>query len=167
VKKLGNLLFLVVLLVIATAIAARVMDGAIGPFPGGPLVRGEPVETPVTNWMFARDVSEIQLQLARPPRSRTTWILVSNGKGYIPCALPNFTRWKQWPHEAMLDGRAIIRIREQLHRVQLTRVEDPALHATLSKELERKYDVSESDPETIWMFRIDPPPKGWGFGDET
>ncbi|MFQ5415629.1 MAG: hypothetical protein ACE5FL_01145 [Myxococcota bacterium] len=166
-KKLRNLLFIALLLTIATGLAARMMDGPIGPFPGGPLVHGEPVTTPVTNWLFATDVSEIEMQLAEPPRSRTTWILVSSGRGFIPCGIPSFTLWKKWPHEAMLDGRAIIRIRNQLHRVQLTRVDDADLHATLSRELERKYGAGTSDPESVWMFRIDPSRTGWRFGDET
>lgn len=156
-KILFVLVIVGLLLAGGAALFARTIDGPLGPFPGGPFLSGKPIGTAVTSWSFATDVPTIELQLLDPPRSRVTWILVSNGKAYIPCALPEFRLWKQWPHEALADGRALVRAQGKLYEVHLTRIEEPGLFATLSREIERKYSIEDMAPETLWLFRLDPP----------
>ncbi|MEO6025917.1 MAG: hypothetical protein ABIR79_03505, partial [Candidatus Binatia bacterium] len=74
---------------------ARFHDGPLGPIPGGPLVGGDAIAGPVTDWAFAADVQEIELQLLSQSRSRTTWIIVKDGKAYIPAAT-EFPPGKTW-----------------------------------------------------------------------
>lgn len=156
-RILFTLILVALLLAGGAALYARTQDGPLGPFPGGPFLSGKAVGTPVTSWSFATDLPTIELQLLNPPQSRVTWILVSNGTAYIPCGLPEFRLWKKWPHQAADDGRALVRTQEKLHEVHLTRVDEPALFATLTRELERKYEIGNMTPETLWLFRLDPP----------
>jgi hypothetical protein len=159
-RFLVSLLFVSALLAGAAAVVARTMDGPLGPFPGGPFLSGTPVGSPLTNWTFATNIQNIELQLLEPPRSRTTWILVLNGQAFIPCGLPDFRLWNQWPHEAVSDGRALVRIAGKLHRTDLTRVDDPEIHASVAREVERKYGVGNTSTDTLWVFRLDPPRSG-------
>ena len=114
----------------------------------------------VPDWSFATDVQNIEFQLLEPPRSRTVWIVVEDGKAYIPCGIPNFRLWKQWPHEALEDGRALLRIDGKLYPRQLVKVKDMSLIASLGEKVGHKYGLSpgdgEPDPDAVWFFRLDP-----------
>jgi hypothetical protein len=145
-----------VLIPALVALLARFADGPLGPFPGGPLVAGDLADEPVTDWAFVENVTEIELQLLDPPRSRTTWILLHEGSAYVPCGFPNVRIWKQWPYEAQADGRAMIRVDGRRYRVDLVRVEDPTLEGELTRNLERKYASAGRYSGAIWFFRLDP-----------
>jgi hypothetical protein len=136
------------------AVAVRFADGPVGPFPGGALADGPLIEEPVLDWSFARAVPEVELQLLEPARSRTTWILVHEGSAYIPCGLPEFRLWKQWPHQALADGRALLRVEGERHRGGLVRIEDSALRSRLTGELHEKYAASRQFSGEIWFFRL-------------
>mgnify|MGYP003555771884 CR=1 FL=1 len=86
---------------------ARLLDGPLGPIPGGALQSGVMVSGPVGDWSFASDVEEIALQLEAQSRSRTTWILVHEGRAYIP-ASTEFPPGKTWHRLALEDGRATL-----------------------------------------------------------
>ncbi len=142
--------------VAALAVAARFSDGPMGPMAGGALEAGERADFTAVDWAFAREVGEIELQLVEPPRSRTTWIAYHDGAVYIPCGLPSLRLWKQWPHEALEDGRAVLRIEGRLYDARLVKVEDPAVFAAVSQRLQEKYEAPDLDPESLWIFRVDP-----------
>jgi hypothetical protein len=150
----GIVLLSLVAGVLFVAIGARFSDGPVGPFPGGPLEFGETVGGE-PDWRIAEQREEVQLQLLTPPRSRTTWILYHAGAAYIPCGMPNFTLWKQWPHQALEDPRAVVRIRMQKFPVTLSRVEDPETFDALKAVLEEKYGDYDLGPERLWFFRLD------------
>ena len=156
-RRLGGLLAAALLILF---VYGRFSDGPVGFFSGGPLVSGERVTTPVPDWSFATDVQNIEFQLLEPPRSRTVWVVVEDGKAYIPCGIPNFRLWKQWPHEALEDGRALLRIDGKLYPRQLVKVEDMSLVASLSEKVGHKYGLpsggDEPDPDAVWFFRLDP-----------
>ena len=80
-------------------VGARFHDGPLGPIPGGALASGEIVSAPVTDWSFAKDVAEVELQLESQDHSRTVWILVNDGQAYVPCSL-GFPPGKSWYQEA-------------------------------------------------------------------
>ena len=146
-----------VLLIIA--LAARMSDGPIGPFPGGPLKEGPIAMRPVTDWAFAADVLLMELQLLKPPRSRTTYVIVHEGKLYVPAGFLNVPVWKQWPEQALADGRAIVRIEGKRYGTRVVRVTDPPLFAALAKLASDKYDFGgvdgrDLDPETTWFFGL-------------
>ena len=148
---------------IIAAIAARFSDGPLGPFKGGPFESGERVQHSLKNWDMYRGVREVDLQLEQPPNSRRVWIIVDEGDIYIPSGfIKTVPIWKQWPHEAMDDGRALLRVDGKIYPVLLVRVENPALRLKLLKQASAKYDLPAPegipDPEDTWVFRLDPRP---------
>ena len=64
---------LVVALVAVVAVAARLSDGPIGPFPGGAFEGPVSAEQEV-DWSFAAPIPEIEFQLLELARSRVVWL---------------------------------------------------------------------------------------------
>ena len=161
-RWIGIFILGVVAVLALTALAARLSDGPIGIFAGGPLESGEHMDEGLTDWSAFRGVNAADLQLLEPPRSRRVWIIVDDdGSLYIPSGfVRTLPMWKPWPHEAVADGRAIIRIQGRLYPVQLVRIEDINLLSKLGGRLTDKYDLPEQqgppDPEDFWLFRVDP-----------
>jgi hypothetical protein len=150
-RWLGFIVVALIAVVGAVVLAARLSDGPMGILAGGPLVAGELVAGPEPDWTFAKDIPEIELQLVEPPRSRTTWILVHEGKAYIPCGYMGSALgrlWKQWPVEAERDGRGIIRVSGRRYERQLVRVADAPTVAALTSEISRKYGMPAT-PATV------------------
>lgn len=150
---------------VGLSIAARFADGPIAMFAGGPFTNGELIGGSEPDWSFVHDVQEVEFQLLDPPRSRTTWILEHEGRIYIPSGYMNTTwgkLWKQWPIEAMKDGRTILRVDGKLYERELVRIEAGPLVSPLVAELGRKYvGGSEIDPEhvatgNLWLFELAP-----------
>lgn len=156
-KWLGIALGTLLAGVLLVAFAARFADGPLGPFPGGPLEAGEWVEPVPGDWSFATHTQELDLQLESPVGSRRTWLVVRDGVLHIPCGLPN--QLKRWPHQALRDGRAVLRLEGKLYPVQLTQVTDLDRLTALAQDSSRKYgfEVPErADPDTIWFFAVGP-----------
>ena len=157
-RWLGWVLLALVTALVVVAGVARLHDGPLGPFPGGPLERGELVTEPAVDWRFAADVREIELQLVDPQRSRTTWVLVREDQLYVPCAWPT-SFLKQWPQQALRDGRVVLRIAGRRYERRAVRVTDPEVQAELSALGAKKYGYERSeepDLEGVWFFRMDP-----------
>lgn len=155
-----GLLVLVVLLGIAVGAlfaGARYHDGPIALIPGGPLVAGELVTAPVADWSFAKDVNEIEMQLAYENSSRTTWILVKGGAAYIPCSL-DFPPGKRWYKAADQNGAATVRIQGKLYPVTLVRVKDEAQIKEIGAVALDKYLKGRppSGPGGVWFFKLEP-----------
>ncbi len=141
-----------------SAVVARVADGPVGVLAGGPFTSGERVDAP-RDWGFLTDVGEVELQLLDPARSRTTWVVVEEGRAYIPCGFLDVPLWKQWPHEALQDGRALLRVESRLYPVLVERVEDTELHARLGRLAAAKYGFggdAPPDPDQVWFFALEP-----------
>lgn len=173
-RWIGIALAVLVLGLVAVAIVARSLDGPLRPLPfallpGGPLRTGELVTGPEPDWSFARDIEVMELQLLEPARSRTVWLLVHEGKLYVACGYMNSwwgRLWKQWPHDAMKDGRAVIRIAGKRYEREAIRVTDPELFWSLVKESRRKYRPSADqalpdelpplESTGVWMFELAP-----------
>ena len=180
-RWLGIGLAVLVFALVGVAIAARLSDGPFDPYPfavlqGGPLRTGELATGPEPDWSFARDIELMEFQLLDPARSRHTWLLAHAGKLYVPCGYMNSwwgRLWKRWPHDAMKDGRAVIRIDGKRYEREVVRVTAPALFWTVVEESRRKYG-SEEDPTLpdplppleeagVWLFEM-APRKGAGAG---
>ena len=88
------------------------------------------------------------------------WVVVEDGTAYIPCGIPNFRLWKQWPHEALEDGRALLRIDGKIYPRKLVKIDDTTLIVSLLEKVGGKYGLSpgaeEPDPDGVWFFRLDP-----------
>lgn len=132
-------------------VGARLHDGPLGPIPGGSLASGELVTRPVDDWSFAADVQEIELQLASQSRSRTTWIVVHEGRAYVP-ASTQFPPGKTWHRSALEDGRATLRIAGKRYPVTLTKLDDAARVAAVRDVGLKKYpNRPEGD---AWVFAV-------------
>ena len=157
-KGLGILLGGIVAVAVIVSIAARFSDGPIAAFAGGPLLAGDLVTEAIDDRTFVEDVETVEFQLENPARSRTVWIIVHEGQLYIPCGLPNFKVFKQWPHEAMQDGRSILRIDGKRYPLQAVRMQDPDLFDIIASKIAKKYPApGEANPDDLWIFRMDPP----------
>jgi hypothetical protein len=145
---------LVVALVVVGVVAvlgARFHDGPLGPLPGGSLASGSFVTEPVGDWSFAADVREIELQLDSQSKSRTTWILVHEGRAYIPCSTA-FPPGKTWHTSALKDGRATLRIAGKRYPVTLQKVDDPAVLSGVRGVATRKYPNHPGGE--MWLFQV-------------
>ncbi len=142
---------LVAVVVAGIFAGARLHDGPLGPIPGGSLRSGAVVTTPVGDWSFAAGVAEIELQLESQSKSRTTWILVHDGKAYVPAAVA-YPPGKTWHRAALEDGRATLRIAGKRYPVTLTKVEDQAVVAAVREVAVEKYPAR---PEgEVWLFGV-------------
>ena len=156
-KGLGILLGGILAGAVILSIVARFSDGPIAAFAGGPLIAGELLTEAVDDWTFVEDGETVEFQLEHPARSRTVWIIVHEGQLYIPCGLPNFKAFKQWPHEAMQDGRSIVRIDGKRYPLQAVRMQDPDLFDIIVSKIAKKYtSPGEAGPDDLWIFRMDP-----------
>jgi hypothetical protein len=145
---------------VAVLLAGRFLDGPLGPVPGGALRSGELVSERDVDWSFAADLGELELQLVKPPRSRTTWLLVQDEQLYVPCSF-DVPIPKRWPQQALDDGRSVVRLAGRRYERQAVHVTDPILHVTLSRALADKYGLrfeAPANPERLWFFRLDPRP---------
>ncbi len=166
-KWVAGVIGVLVLLVVALVIGVRFGDGPMAIIPGGPLEAGELVTGPEPDWTFARDLAEMEFALVEPPRSRTIWLEVHDKKLYVVSGYMN-TRigklWKQWPAQALDDGRAVIRIDGKRYERQLVRIlDDRPLLEAISAEVSRKYgaplraDMAASGD--VWFFALEPRPR--------
>jgi hypothetical protein len=161
-RVFGVVVFLVGVLIIG----ARLADGPVAIIPGGPLEAGELVVGPEPDWSFARDFPEMEFQLEEPPISRTIWLQVVDGKLYVVSGYMNSTigrLWKQWPAQAVRDGRAVIRIDGKRYERQLVRIlDDVPLLQKIGAEVERKYDAplraEMAASGDAWFFALEPRP---------
>ena len=146
----------VIALAFAVGLGARFADGPLGPFPGGALRAGELAAGPV-DWASLGDLREIELQLEQPPRSRTTWLVVHEGKAYVPCGAPTLSLLKQWPHELAADDRVVARIAGRRHQLRAVRVRDRAEWDGVAAASGSKYGHGQAAyPDDIWYFRLEP-----------
>jgi hypothetical protein len=157
-RVLAWLLFGLAGIAAVTALFARVTDGPIGPFPGGPLSAGELVTGPDPDWSFAAEIPSIELQVnPAHPLSRTVWVLVDQGELFVPAGLASR---KSWPSQAVADGRVVIRVDGKRYERQATRVTDAVRIDALRSALGRKYGMTPNadGSDDTWFFRLAPRP---------
>ncbi|NRA09603.1 MAG: hypothetical protein HRU02_15720 [Myxococcales bacterium] len=159
IRILGLLLLVGLALFAVVAMAARFHDGPLAILPGGPLTSGTLTSAQGVDWSFATDIPEVEFQLLEPPRSRTLWVLVDEGRIFVPCGFLDLPLWKQWPREALSDGRALLRVAGRRYPVQAVRVHEPSLYAKLGELAAAKYGLgggAASSPDTTWFFELLP-----------
>ena len=107
----------------------------------------------------------MQFQLLDPPRSRTTFIMETEGRIFIPSGYMNSTMgkiWKHWPMEAEKDGRALLRVDGKLYERTMVRIEEGEILNGVLGELSRKYaggfPVSQENINSgdLWIFELEP-----------
>jgi len=160
-KTIGALLAVVFVVLVSGVIAVRFADAPLGPLAGGPFTSGEMQTGPEPDWSFVRELPTVEFQLLNPARSRTTWILERERRIYIPSGYMN-TRWgrlwKQWPIEAELDGRAILRVGGRRYPRKMIRIQSAPLIEPLVEELAAKYKVPATaeavQSGSLWLFEL-------------
>lgn len=170
-KWLGILFGTLALALSVFLLGMRFTDGPIAAFTGGPFSTGILAAAP-TDWTYLTDRDLIEFQTMDPPRSRTVWLAVHEGRLFIVSGYMNSVPgaiWKQWPYYLEDDDRIILRIDGNLYEQRLERImEGPEVVPVLS-ELFRKYfagggvtgDDSFTSAETVangdtWMFEVVP-----------
>jgi len=153
-KWLGYLILFLVVLVGALFVYARFHDGPITMIPGGPLKSGELVTEPVTDWTFAENIPEIEMQLVDDSSSRTTWILVRNGVAYIPASL-SFPPGKSWHKRADKHGAAVIRVQGKRYPIDMRRISDEQAITDLKGIVVKKYGAATpGEAGGVWFFEL-------------
>jgi len=151
----GTVLLGVAGLIGALFLAARFMDGPLGAIPGGPFRSGPFVSEGVQDWTFATALETIEMQLISDGRSRTVWILVREGRAFIPCAI-GAPPGKTWHLRAQEDGRSLLRVEGKRYPVTLARVTDSSLQSELALVVADKYPSPPggADGES-WYFSLE------------
>ncbi|MEX2470244.1 MAG: hypothetical protein WD396_10850 [Pseudohongiellaceae bacterium] len=142
----------------------RFHDGPLEIVSGGPFSSGEFAPTPA-DWSFLRERDTLEFQSLEPPRSRTVWLGVHEGRLFIVSGYMNSTMgkvWKQWPHRLEEDDRIILRVDGRLYEQRLERIMSGPEVVPVLLEFNRKYGVGEvTTPETVtdgdtWMYEVLP-----------
>lgn len=175
-------------------LAKRTSDGPLTDMiPGGPLRYGPLVTDPDVDWQKVLGstgtcseadcppMGTVELELVGPGTSRYTGIMVHQGELFVPCDLGfmwgrfDGTRrhvlhliylFKHWHEDALIDGRAVLRIDGKRYERHAERVTDPALIAALKSQLEAMArhwvapeplgQAPDEGPRDIWFFRMAP-----------
>lgn len=163
-KFIAYFVLVIVVLVGGVMFAARFADGPWEMIAGGPFTSGT-LQSTEPDWVFVKDIGEVEFQLEEPAASRTTWVMEHNNRVFIPCGYMNSTLgriWKQWPIQVRDNPKAILRVQGKLWERKLVRIkDDPDLDVVLS-ELGRKYMNGASvprsmvDSNSLWIFELVP-----------
>lgn len=152
-KWLSYFLIALALVLLLVFFGAKLSDGPIGPFPGGALKSGTLQNLPLSDWSFASNAGEIELQLVTDTSSRTTWIAVVDNLAYIPAAL-SFPPNKTWHEKALDYGAAIIRIEGDRYPVFLTRVNSSQEFDDVVDTLASQGALPPGGQDDLWIFRV-------------
>ncbi len=137
--------------------------GPIGPIPGGAL-DGEIGPAVVTDWTFANDVDNAQLE-TRPddPHSVNTWWGTVDGKLYVPTSMilgPKDPTGRSWVAHVSEDDRVRIRLADRVFERRALRLPYGGHeYETARRAIEARYEIAveDRDPErTVWIYRLDP-----------
>jgi hypothetical protein len=147
---------LLALAIVGAGIARLVINGPIGPLAGGQLDGSE--RPAPADWNFTNEYLTIAVEVQPDdPHSVTVVCFVSNGELYVPA---RDAAEKDWPQMALADGRARIRVGEDLYPVLLVRVEDDSERERVFLAAGEKYPrLAEQSggqiPDGVWLFRAD------------
>jgi hypothetical protein len=142
----------------------RFHDGPIEVFAGGAFQTGELIQGPEPDWNDIADLATFEVQTIEPPRSRTTWLAVVDGRVFVPSGYMNtgFGKlWKHWPRYAEKDGRALLRVDGKLYKRTLVRIgADNSLIPRIVAALNAKYPgdgtVEQVQMNDTWIFELAP-----------
>jgi hypothetical protein len=160
---------LVTMVIIVIAIGSflfymQTHDGPIEVFAGGPFTSGQVIKGTAPDWNTYADLMTFEVQTLEPPGSRTTWLVVIDDKLYIPSGYMNTAfgkLWKQWPHDAVKDGRALVRIGDKIYPRTLVRIEAddpvvPEVVAALRAKYPGEATLSQVESSDTWIFELAP-----------
>lgn len=163
-KCLMSVIVILILAFSALLFFMRFHDGPIEIFSGGPFKSGEIVTEAPTDWTDYADLATLELQSLEPPRSRTLWLVVVDGRLFVPSAYMNtgFGKiWKQWPHHAVKDGRALVRIDGKIYPRQMVRLANddelvPEIVTAIGNKYPGEMTVADVEANNTWLFELAP-----------
>lgn len=136
--------------------------GPLGPIPGRAL-SGPVGERDVSDWSFAADVENAQLE-TRPgdPHSVNTWFASVGLQLYVPTSMilgPKTPTKRSWVTHLDEDNRVRIRLGDRVFERQAKRVDSGGPEYTAARAaLEARYAIKpeDRDPEReVWIYRIE------------
>ncbi len=145
-----------VIALLGAGVARLVINGPIGPLAGGRLTGNERVVP--EDWRFTDDHDTIAVEVGPDdPHSVTVICFIVDGDLYIPA---QDAADKDWPQMALADGRARVRIGEDLYPVRLVRVEGAEIREAAFQSASQKYPqfadrLSAGVPDSVWLFRAE------------
>jgi hypothetical protein len=156
---IGTVVFTIVLFFVYM----RFHDGPMEIIAGGAFQTGELVQGPEPDWSFIKDRPTIEFQLFDPETSRTLWVAVDDNKlylisGYMKTGFGKI--WKQWPHYAERDNRALLRVDGKIYERKLVRLSGNDFSDRIAGEFNRKYNAGltkkEIDSNSAWFYELAP-----------
>ena len=159
-----GLIVTIVAILFAVYLGLRHHDGPMEVIRGGPFQTGELVTTnPAQDWQFLQDRMVVELQLVEPSTSRVMWLVVHDNRLFILSAFmkTKYGRvWKQWPHHAEKDNRALMRVDGKIYPRTLVRLDADAVNQTVIDEFMRKYQVELRKEDVAsgatWFYELAP-----------
>jgi hypothetical protein len=151
---LGGLAAVIAVVVLLDTFGGYVLDGPLGPIPGGALQGPVSADTH-PQWADVEKVIELEIRPERP-WSLSVWNVVLDGELYVPSARGAHRRWT-----AVAVKEPLVRLRShgQIHALRIERVTDPTLRQRLAQALAQRYGFEPpADPEhdATWYFHLTP-----------
>lgn len=153
----------VVVTIVLFFVFMRFHDGPMEIIAGGPFKTGDLVQGSEPDWSFIKDRPTVEFQLFDPETSRTIWIAVNDNKlylisGYMKTGLGKI--WKQWPHYAERDNRALLRVDGKIYERELVRLNADDFNDGIAGEFNRKYHagLTKNDiaTDSAWLYELAP-----------
>ena len=124
-------------------------------------LKGNVVNTPVTDWSFTDHVDTIEVQTRtwyRIPHSVTTYCVAMNGKLYIDSFYPpgsEYPHGRSWHENVARDPHVRLKIAGNLYDVTLVHDTDPAVKAAVIDLKRKKYpQLRIPPPERVQLFQV-------------
>jgi len=118
-------------------------------------LRGEPVATPVTDWLFTDKIQAVKVQTKTPfllPYSVSAWCAVYNGNLYLTSY-----RGRRWVENIIRDPHVRLKIGDQLFDRTFSLVNDPVEKAAVLRTKGEKYPKwNVPSVSTATVFRVNP-----------
>jgi len=144
---LGALVLLVLLL---DTFGGYVLEGPLGPIPGGAL------EGPVSidpDWAEIEEVIELEIRPDRP-WSLSIWAVVIDGELYVPSG---FGERRRWPSVALEDPRVRVRTRGKIYERRIVRITENPLRERVARAVAKRYGLNEKETpgdDSTWIFHL-------------
>jgi len=124
-------------------------------------LKGNLVTTPVTDWSFTDQVSQVEVQTRSRfliPHSVTTYCIVLNGQLYLDSFYPpgvEYPHGRSWNENVARDPHVRLKIGNNLYDVTLVHDTDPADKAAVLQLVAKKYpQLKIPPPERVQLYHV-------------
>ena len=124
-------------------------------------LKGNLVTTPVTDWSFTDQVSQVEVQTRSRfliPHSVTTYCVSLNGQLYLDSFYPpgvEYPHGRSWNENVARDPHVRVKIGNNLYDVTLVHDTDPADKAAVLQLVPKKYpQLKIPPPERVQLYHV-------------